>query len=337
MTRRRVLWVTACAIAALAVAATVVLALLRPRPATPGPASATSPSPAPTASGPGRLLSPFTGEPVRALAPVVVVKIDNIVTARPQTGLRSADIVYVLPVEGGLSRFAAVFSSHTPAVIGPVRSAREDDLGLLREFGRPGFAYSGAAPHLLPFVHRARIVDLYAATARGYYRTAGRAAPENLYARAGSLFAQARRGGASRARDIGFRFGAAPPGGHPASSYTARYGAATFTFRWSGRARRWLTWMDGAPARDTSGGQLGEATVVIQHTVVGTSRFLEYGKPPPYADTTGSGRAVVLRGGRAYDVTWSRPSPGHGTVYDLPSGRRMTFAPGPVWVLFTGR
>lgn len=332
MTRRRVTWVAACAVAALAVVLAVVLTLFRSRPAPSGAASA--PSPAPTASGPGQLLSPFTGEPVRALAPVLVVKIDNIVTARPQTGLRSADIVYVLPVEGGLSRFAAVFSSRGPSAIGPVRSAREDDLGLLRQFGRPAFAYSGAAPHLLPFVHRARIVDLYTDTARGYYRSSGRAAPENLYARAGSLFAQARRGGASHARDIGFRFGTTPPpGGHPASSYTARYGAATFAFRWSGRARRWLTWMDGAPARDTAGGQLGGATVVIQHTVVGTSRFLEYGKPPPYADTTGSGRAVVLRGGRAYDVTWSRPSPGHGTVYDLPSGQRMTFAPGQVWVL----
>ena len=48
-----------------------------------------------------RLYSPFTGEPVRALKPVLAVKIDNIVLTRPQTGMRSADIIYVLPVEGG--------------------------------------------------------------------------------------------------------------------------------------------------------------------------------------------------------------------------------------------
>ena len=52
----------------------------------------------------------------------------------------------------------AVFSSHVPKVIGPVRSAREDDLELLKQFGRPAFAFSGAAPHLLPFIERARIV-----------------------------------------------------------------------------------------------------------------------------------------------------------------------------------
>ena len=107
-----------------------------------------------------QLMSPFTGEPVKALGRVVVVKIDNIVQARPPTGLASADIVYLLPVEGGLSRIFAVFSSRFPAIIGPVRSAREDDLELLRQFGRPGFAYSGAAPHLLPFIARARAYRL---------------------------------------------------------------------------------------------------------------------------------------------------------------------------------
>ena len=89
-----------------------------------------------------QLMSPFTGEPARALGRVVVVKIDNIVQARPPTGLASADIVYLLPVEGGLSRIFAVFSTRFPKIIGPVRSAREDDLALLRQFGRPGFAYS---------------------------------------------------------------------------------------------------------------------------------------------------------------------------------------------------
>ncbi len=62
-----------------------------------------------------QLQSPFTGEPVRSLSRVLAVKIDNIVYARPQTGLGRADIVYVLPVEGGLSRFMAIFSSSVSA------------------------------------------------------------------------------------------------------------------------------------------------------------------------------------------------------------------------------
>jgi hypothetical protein len=77
------------------------------------------------------------------------------------------------------------------------------------------------------------------------------------------------------------------------------YPAASFTFRWSARTHRWLVWMDGTQATDAAGGDLAAATVVIQYTIVRTSRFREYGVPPPYAESAGSGTAVVLRDGRA--------------------------------------
>jgi DUF3048 family protein len=327
MTRRqRMITISAAAgSAAVALAIGLIVALT----GSSAPPSATSPT------SPARLLSPFTGEPVTALGPVLAVKIDNIKQARPSTGLRSADIVYALPVEGGLSRLIAVFSSRVPPAIGPVRSAREDDLELLRQFGRPAFAYSGATPHLLPFVHRAPIVDLYAglsSVASGYFRDPKRVAPHNLYARTAQLLADAR--GASDARDIGFRFGPLPAGGREVPSYSASYPAASFTFRWSAPAGRWLVWMDGAPAPATEGGQLGGATVIIQYTQITTSRFLEAGARPPYAVSTGSGRAVVLRNGQEFTVRWSRPSADGGTTFTLPDGKRMLFAPGQVWVVF---
>jgi hypothetical protein len=282
------------------------------------------------------LRSPFTGEPVASLNRVLAVKIDNIVFARPQTGLSHADIVYVLPVEGGLSRFLAVFSSHFPPVIGPVRSAREDDLELLRQFGRPAFAYSGATATLLPYIHRtARIVDLFDGIAGGYFRGSSRTAPYNLYARTPQLLRQAPR--ASRARDIGFRFGPPPAGGRPARSAVMAYPAAWFRFTWSAARRGWLVSMDGKPAVTTDAGRLAPATVVIQHTTVRTSRFLEYGKPPPYAESVGSGTALVLRNGKAWTTHWSRPSANGGTTFTTAPGQRMTFAPGQVWIVLAYR
>ncbi len=283
----------------------------------------------------GQLLSPFTGEPVKSLGPVLAAKIDNLAAARPQTGLAQADIVYVLQVEGGLSRFLAVYSSDVPPVIGPVRSAREDDLQLLRQFGRPAFAYSGAHPQLLPIVQRARIVDLYSGRVGGYYRDSSRYAPHNLYARTSQLLAE--MNGASTAHDIGFRFGPAPAGGKPTAATSVSYPAASFTFRWSAAAGRWLAWMDGRPAMTTDAGQLGAPTVVIQYTKVGVARFLEWGGPAPYSHSTGSGRAVVLRDGKAWTVHWSRPHGSDGTSYTTGSGQRMTFARGPVWVLLVSQ
>jgi hypothetical protein len=310
------------AVAVIGLAAAII-AVLRPGPGTPVKPAA------PEATG--QLFSPFTGEPVPSLGPVLTVKIDNLAPARPQTGLTSADIVYVIPVEGGLSRLLAVYSARVPPVIGPVRSAREDDLELLRQFGRPAFAYSGAQPQLLPVVQRARIIDLYDGRVRGYFRDHSRVAPHNLYARSSQLLAQA--AGASRARDIGFRFGPAPPGGHQVTSLPVSYPAASFAFRWSAGAGCWLVWMDGKPTRAAQGGQLSAATVVIQYTKVRTSRFLEAGTRPPYAESTGTGTGLVLRGGRAYSIRWSRPEADGGTAFTTLSGQPMTFARGPVWVV----
>ena len=310
--------------ATLALAGTAASAPTKPVAATLRPIPATHLA---VANGP--LLDPFTGEPVSSLKPVLALKIDNIVYARPQTGLQSADLVYVIPVEGGLTRFLAVFSSHIPKVVGPVRSARESDLYILRQFGKPAFAWSGATPHLVPFIERAPIVDLYALLVNGYYRDPNRVAPYNLYANAPQLLREAK--GASKARDIGFRFGALPAGGKTTASYSVKYPATSYDFRWSATAKRWLVSIDGKPEMATEGRQLGPKTVIIQYTAIRTSRFLEYGGRPPIAETVGHGRAVILRDGKAYTVRWSRPSLESGTTYTLPNGKRMLFAAGQVW------
>jgi Protein of unknown function (DUF3048) N-terminal domain/Protein of unknown function (DUF3048) C-terminal domain len=319
--RRNVVIGVSAAVAAVGLVASLLAVLL------PGPGMPVKPA----SDVPRQLVSPFTGEPVPSPGPVLAVKIDNLAPARPQTGLTGADIVYVIPVEGGLSRLLAVFSSHVPAVIGPVRSAREDDLELLRQFGRPAFAYSGAQPQLLPVVGRARIVDLYDGRVRGYFRDPRRAAPHNLYARSSQLLAQAP--GASKAHDIGFRFGPAPSGGRPVTSFSVSYPAASFTFRWSARDGRWLVSIDGKTAQAAEGAELSAPTVVIQYTKIRTSRFLEAGARPPYAQSTGAGTGLVLRGGQAYAIRWSRPDADGGTTFTTASGQPMTFARGPVWVV----
>jgi len=285
------------------------------------------------------LLSPFTGQRVPSLGPVLAVPVGNAAAARPQAGLSQADIVYVLPAEGGLSRFLAVYSSRVPRVTGPVRTARADDLQLLRQFGRPAFAYSGAPAGLLPVIQQARIVGLPAGAASGvpggYFPQPGRPAPDNIYARTRQLLAAAH--GVSTARGIGFRFGPAPAGGLPTAAWPVSYPAASFSFSWSAPAGRWLVDMDGAPATGPRGGQLSAATVVIQYTAMGVSRFAGPSGPAPFAYTTGGGRAVVLRNGQSWQVRWSRPHGSSGTTFSTDSGQPMTFARGQVWVVFAHR
>ena len=54
----------------------------------------------------------------------MIVSIENSESARPQTGLNQADIVYEFTVESHITRFQALFNDTYPQFVGPVRSAR---------------------------------------------------------------------------------------------------------------------------------------------------------------------------------------------------------------------
>ncbi|MCP9946724.1 DUF3048 domain-containing protein [Streptomyces somaliensis] len=323
------------AIAAVAAAA-VVLALLLSGCGGPGPAPAPPAASSPSDRPAGPRVSPFTGLPGRT-GPVLAVKVDNVRAARPHTGLGAADVVYVEQVEGGLTRFLAVYASRLPPRVGPVRSARESDVELLRQFGHPALAYSGVRGDLKGFLRDAPLRALPPERAPGaYVRDPGRRAPHDLYLRPGRALAAAPDAGP--ARDVGFRFGAAPPGGRPVAEHTVRFPAARHTFTWSAPDARWLVALDGAAARTTDGGRLGAATVVVQYATVRPSAFEDRGgSVTPYTETVGSGAAVVLRDGRAHEARWSRPSATAGTSFTTPSGAPLTFAPGPVWVVLAPR
>ncbi|MDX3241915.1 DUF3048 domain-containing protein [Streptomyces sp. ME18-1-4] len=281
----------------------------------------------------GRSASQSPGTTGPGTGSVLAVKIDNAPGARPQTGLDAADVVYAEQVEGGLSRLMAVYATRLPAAVGPVRSARESDLELLRQFDRPVLAFSGAQGKLLPLIDRAPLDAVTPEKASGaYYRGTDRAAPHNLYLRPSRLLPAAP---GAAALTTGFRHGAAPAGGRAERSQTVRYPAARFTFTWSASRARWLVSMDGTPSVTAAGQPVAPATVVVQYVTVRASRFHDFlGNNTPYTETVGAGKAEVLRDGRVFDVNWKRATATDGTDFTADDGKPVAFAEGQVWVVF---
>lgn len=265
----------------------------------------------------------------------LVVKIDNAASARPHTGVDAADVVYAEQVEGGLSRLMAVYATRLPKAIGPVRSARESDLELLRQFGRPTLAFSGAQKKLLPLIDKAPLRAVTPENAAdAYFRGSGRPAPHNLYLRPERIVPEAP---GQAALTTGFRYGPAPEGGTATASRTVRYPAARFTFTWSDSRDRWLIGMDGTPATTADGERMAAETVVVQYVKVRESAFQDFlGNNTPYTETVGSGKAKVLRDGRAWDVNWTRDDAADGTTFTTGDGTPVNFAKGRVWVVFAG-
>lgn len=73
------------------------------------------------------LRHPLTGSEIAegsVTGPSVAVKIDNTSSGRPQVGIAAADLVFEELVEGGVTRYLAVFHTAIPEEVGPVRSGR---------------------------------------------------------------------------------------------------------------------------------------------------------------------------------------------------------------------
>ena len=291
------------------------------------PPSAVSTAPPPP-------LSPLTGLASGATAPVFAVKIDNTAKARPWDGVESADIVYVEPVEGGLTRLLAVFASVVPPSVGPVRSARDSDIGILGAYGRPALVYSGAAPPVVDAIVRAPLVSTVPRDVPGASRRdAGRAAPTNLYADLAALRTAVPQ--AAPARDIGLRFGPPPTGGAPAPERTVRIGSTSIGVTWSPESSAWSLASGGEPlVFGPSNAPMRADTVLVQRIRTVPSPIRDAaGSVSPVAVTVGEGAAEVLRDGRSFPARWSRPTGDAPTRLTGPDGRDVPLTPGRTWVL----
>jgi len=266
---------------------------------------------------------------------MLAVKIDDTVGSRPRIGLDRAAVVDVEPVEGGLTRVLAMFSSAAPVGIpgevGPIRSARESDVTLLANWGHVALAYSGCSARTRSVVDGADLAAIpYDASTKGYRRAGDRKAPYNVIGDTRALLARAGTGATSG--DPGFRFGPAGPGGGAGSSVSTAWPATRMRLTWAA-ARRYLIDTDGRPDIDAGGPQQGAATVIGQQVPVHLSENrVVNGVPTPVVDVAGHGAVTVLRDGYTWRGEWSRPSLTAPTSFSA-DGRPIAMADGPVWVL----
>ncbi|PZA21697.1 DUF3048 domain-containing protein [Modestobacter versicolor] len=271
--------------------------------------------------------------------PALAVKIENSLDARPQTGLNSADIVWEQVVEGGISRFVAVYHSVLPAEVGPVRSVRPMDPAIAAPL-HGVFAFSGGQAGYVGAVAEAGMQVLSFDNGNdGFYRIDTRYAPHNVYAAPLTLVAQA--DAEHQAAPVP-QFDLAPTPAQ-ATGATAGTPATRLDLRLSPSARPNWTWdptyqvwvraegtmpaveADGTPLRATN-------VVVVRVDVVATSAVDPAGNPVPETVVEGRGEALVASGGRTLPVTWVKNSATDRLVLLGADGNPVLLAPGTTWV-----
>jgi hypothetical protein len=276
-------------------------------------------------------VSPLSGRPAKAGLPVVVVKVDNVAGAFPQAGLNDADVVYVEEVEGGLTRLTTVFSSRTPAMVGPVRSARTDNIQLLKQFGRPAIAYSGANDLVLRAVRASVLRSADFDSFPGPYRRMGgngHVAPHNLFLTDFAAVVEAKH--PSPAKFAELTFADRVDGGKAARRVTVQYERALLQFDFDAKSRRWLLSQDGHEQRLVDGSRVAASNVILQEVI---QRRDPNGHITPFNETIGGGRSSVLRDGKVFGGMWRRHTEAAGTHYRDATGKDVALLPGVTWVV----
>ncbi|WP_346619180.1 DUF3048 domain-containing protein [Blastococcus montanus] len=326
----------------LGVALVVVAALAGCGTAPAAPVAAPTTAPPPPPPPPPPVLWPLTGVDSAGTSidrPALAVKIENSVSARPQTGLGAADMVWEQVVEGGITRYVAVYHSTLPAELGPVRSVRPMDPAIAAPL-RGVFAFSGGQRPYVDAIAAAGLQVLsHDAGAGGFHRQAGRSAPHNVYADPLALLAQADAG-----------HGAAPGVQFPISAAAEQASAAVAgapagvldltlsgishpRWTWSPPDGRWLRAEGDTPAVEADGTPLRATNVVVLRVdVVNTGSRDPAGNPVPETVMVGGGEALVATGGRTLPATWSKASVTEPVVLAAADGAPVTLAAGPTWV-----
>jgi Protein of unknown function (DUF3048) N-terminal domain/Protein of unknown function (DUF3048) C-terminal domain len=268
--------------------------------------------------------------------PVLAVKVENTSDAYPLAGLDRADIVYEEVVEGGITRFAAVFDCTSASRVGPVRSARTTDPKILLPFGsHPLLAFSGASGEVLHIVKVAGIVELVeGAPAAAFMRDGSRQVPHNLFTNTAKLWAA----GSKLAKDahapkavFGYSNDVPTPNRKGRSATVVFSGLATADWRWQGG--RYVRYLDGSPMKLADGAPIATDNVVIQQVKTTQSSLHDVlGYPSPEVGMVGHGKAWVLRDGRLVAGTWSRGTLDGATLFRTKAGEEITLKPGTTYV-----
>ncbi len=277
-------------------------------------------------------MAPLTGlpDPARVTRDrsALTIKIDNTPQAMPQSGVEDADVVYEEVAEGGITRLAAIFNSHVPPVVGPVRSVRRTDREIVWPIGGI-FACSGGAEYALKSIAAAPVKFYDESTAGGaMFRDVKRYAPHNLFANAQELMAKD-----GRPRPPPALFEYLPSGEHAhgptASSFTVNFeGGYAVTYTWDTKTKSWDRSIFGGPDVSSSGVRISPKNVIVMSVdYVGGAGVIG-----SWAQLVGSGPAEIFTGGVVQHGTWSRNRLVHRAYFKNLQGKLIELNPGQTWV-----
>lgn len=278
----------------------------------------------------------LTGEAIEAGSlsrPALAGKIDNHPSARPQVGLDEADIVFEELVEGGLTRYIAVWHSSLPAEIGPVRSVRPMDPEIVSPFGGI-FAYSGGQVRFIQMMQEAPVYNAIHGqpdTEETFYRTSAKVAPHNVLVKAPELVDQHLNLPAPE-RQFAYapsvEESSAVVAGSPVTSMNPRFsGFSSPSWEWDGTQGTFLRFQtNGAADSASSGNQIFATNVVVLQVGIDVVEDI------PTTRLVNQGKGWVATGGSILEINWFKATPESPIILTTDDGEEVRLGVGNTWI-----
>jgi hypothetical protein len=292
---------------------------------------------------------PFPSEEARNRRNLIV-KISNYPwIVRPQAGLSLADIVYEYEVEGGVTRFAAIFRSNAPDFVGSIRSARLPDLELVVMYNAL-LAYSGANDNIRKMIgeapwKRRALTPQWGDNCPPFCRFPRPGVPfeHTLFGNTVKMWELATRRSLNEGYPgRGFAFDeTADAGGVPTNDIAIKwYGDQDVRWQYNPTDGRYYRWNTGLPHIDVAVGKqiAADNIVIIQATHEERPDIYESesGAQAVEIQLWGSETAWIFREGRWYEGIWvrrNRTREGSALVLYQPDRKTpIHLKPGTTWV-----
>ena len=324
--------------------------------ATPVPTQATAtPPPTPTPTPKPRYW-PLTGQLAAADASInrrpLNVRMPNDPNARPQYALNKADVVFEMIVEGGVTRYSAIFHSKDADVVGPIRSYRFSDLQITQML-RGAIVSSGSTVEerdaVTQSIKDGNLISVDAERDfKPYYRVTFRNAPNNEFTGTPAVREAVSRAGGSAPVDVP-ALAFLPPGntdptagGFAGAQAAAKVsipfqGVWAASFIWDAAANGYRRSQAGVQTVDGDGsGPILAKNVIVMTTDIWATSVIEDSLGSRGLDYrfTGAGPVSVFRDGLRVDGTWKRAGVLDMFSFFDASGTPLLLEPGQSWIQF---
>lgn len=283
-----------------------------------------------------KFYSPLTGLSVAdesaTKSNVTAIMIENSPDARPQSGLKDADVVYEAIAEGGITRFAALYQQSRPELIGPVRSLRMYYIDWIAPYDA-SVAHVGGSLHSLQEIRNGNHKDVDQFFNAGtYWRSDDRYAPHNVYTSFANLDALNLGRGYTTANPQPIPRSDATPNGTPATQVTVTMSGPLYnsSWRYDPSSKQYLRSQANQPHLDREKGQICTAVLVVLDMQM--DKVMEDGWRENY-HTSGTGDAMIFSEGKATAARWHKENMSQQLSFtNKTDGKELSLPRGKTWL-----